>query len=80
MLVRFNRALDSSLLLSKASTLPKDIIIQPDLSHEERLTESLLLKLRWQQVQNGTDCKHIKLHSNKIYIQNKLYGEDINSQ
>jgi len=54
--------------------------MKPDMSREERLIESLLLKVRWQQVQKGMDRKHIKLHSNKIYIQNKLYGEVINSQ
>ena len=45
-LVRFNRAIDTSLLLSKASKLPKYIRVKPDMSQEERHIdrESLLLK------------------------------------
>ena len=34
-LVRFNRAIDTLLLLSKASKLPKDIRVKPDMSQEE---------------------------------------------
>ena len=40
-LVRFNRAVDSTLLLSKASALPKNIRVKPDVSHKDRLVESL---------------------------------------
>ena len=78
-LVRFNRAVDSTLLLSKASALPKNIRVKPDMSQEERLVESLLLKVRWQQIENGIERKLIKIRSNKIYIQNKLHGQVINS-
>ncbi|XP_065895940.1 uncharacterized protein [Dysidea avara] len=43
-LVRLTRTIDVSLLLSKAKSLSKDIRIKPDMSQEERLIESLLLK------------------------------------
>ena len=49
------------------------------MSQEERLVESLLLKVRWQQIENGIERKLIKIRSNKIYIQNKLHGQVINS-
>jgi len=66
-------------LLSKASALPKNIRVKPDMSQEERLVESLLLKVRWQQIENGIERKLIKIQNNKIYIQNKLHGQVINS-
>ena len=78
-LIRFNRAVDSTLLLSKASALPKGIRVKPDMSQEERLVESLLLKVRWQQIENGIERKQIKIHNNKIFIQNRLHGQVIDS-
>ena len=78
-LIRFNRAIDTSLLLSKASKLPKDIKVKPDMSHEERHIESLLLKERWHLIHKGTDRKTIKIRSNKLFVQNKLFGEVTNS-
>ena len=49
------------------------------MSQEERLVESLLLKVRWQQIENGIERKLIKIRNNKIYILNKLHGQLINS-
>jgi len=46
-LVKLNRTIDVSLVLSKARFLPKEIRIKPDMSQEERQIESLLLKERW---------------------------------
>jgi len=60
-LVRFNRAVDSTLLLFKASALPKNIRVKPDMSQEERLVESLLLKVQWQQIENRIKRKLIKI-------------------
>ena len=45
-LTRFTRAIDVSLLLSKTSSLPSDIRIKPNMTPEERHTESILLKER----------------------------------
>ena len=47
------------------------------MSQEERLIESL--KVRWQQIENGVERKLIKIRNNKIYIQNKLHGQVMNS-
>ena len=78
-LVKLNRTIDVSLLLSQAKSLPKDLRIKPDMSKEERLIESLLLKERWSLIQSGIECKAIKIRSNKIFVRNKLHGQIINS-
>ena len=65
-LVKLNRTIDVSLLLSKAKSLPKDIRIKPDMTHEERLIESLLLKERWSLIQSGMERKFIRIRNNKI--------------
>jgi len=78
-LVKLNRTIDVSLLLSKAKSLPKDLRIKPDMTQEERLTESLLLKERWTLIQGGIERKAIRIRSNKIFVNNKLYGQIINS-
>ena len=74
-LIKFKRAIDVSILLSKASTLPKGIRIKPDMNPEERHTESLLLKERWTLMQKEIDRKLIKIRGNKIFVNNKLHGE-----
>ena len=78
-LVRLTRTIDVSLLLSKAKSLSKDIRIKPDMSQEERLIESLLLKERWSLIQSGIEHKVIRIRYNKIFVQNKLHGQIINS-
>ena len=51
LLVKINRTIDVSLLLSKGS-LPKELRIKPDMPAEERQMESLLLKERWALIQS----------------------------
>ena len=58
-LIRFNRAIDVSLLLSKTSSLPNGIRIKPDMTREERLIKSILLKERWALIQRETERKAI---------------------
>jgi len=78
-LVKLNRTIDVSLLLSKAKSLPKDIRIKPDMTCEERHIESLLFKERWTLIQNGIERKYIKIRSNKIFVLSKLRGQIVNS-
>ena len=78
-LVRFNRAIDRSLLLSKAGTLSGGIRIKPDLSLKDRSIQSLLLKERWRLIQQGMERKTIKIRSNTIHIANKIHGQVIDS-
>jgi len=80
-LVKFNRAIDRSLLLSNLRTtkLPGNIKITPDLSVEERTTStrSLLLKERWNLMQDGMERESIKIRFNKILVANQVHGEVI---
>ena len=78
-LVKLNRTIDVTTLLIKARSLPKEIRIKPDMSHEERLTESLLLKERWSLIQTGIKRKVIRIRANKIFLKNKLHGQIIDS-
>ena len=48
-------------LLSKTSSLPKEIRIKPDMSPTECHTESVLLKERWSLIQAGCNRKKIKI-------------------
>jgi len=68
-----------SLLLSKTRFLPSGIQIKPDMTPEEQLIEWVLFKERWALTQKETDCRAIKIHGNRIFMNNKLYGEVINS-
>jgi len=78
-LIRLTRTLDVSLLLAKAKSLPKGISIKPDMTREEREIESLLQKERWSIIQTGVNRKAIKIRSNKIFVNNKLHGQVVNS-
>ena len=77
--IRLTRKIDVSLLLSKAKSLPKGISIKPDMTCEERQIESLLLKERWSSIQSGLDRRAIKICSYKIFVNNKLHGQVVNS-
>lgn len=77
-LVKFNRAIDVSILLSNTNTLPRGIRIKPDMNPEERQTESLLLKERWSLIQRNISRKVIKIRGNKIFVNSMPHGEVIN--
>ena len=79
LLIKLNRTIDVASLLSKRSSLPKDISIKPDMSHAERTTESVLMKERWRLIQSGIDRKTIRIQSTNIYVNNKLHGKACNS-
>ena len=51
------------------------IIVKPAMTEEKRNIESLLLRKRWNLIQNGMDCKQIKIYNNRIYVNKKLHGE-----
>jgi len=78
-LVKLTRTIDVSTLLIKAKSLPKGVNIKPDMTREERLTESILLKERWSLIQSGLNRRAIKIRSNKIFVINKLHGQVVNS-
>jgi len=75
LLVKFLRIYDTTLLLSKRSSLPSPIVVNPDLTREERALHSAFLKIRWNLIQNGTDKKCIWLRGSNILINKLLYAK-----
>ena len=74
-LVKQNGAIDRSQLRNKERTLTGNIKINPDLSYQEIVAQSILLKELWQLIQQGTDCKLIKIRYEHIFVQNKILGK-----
>jgi len=73
-LVKFVRAADASSVLSKKGSLSRPLVIKPDLSPEERLRDSVLLKERWNLIQSGIPRGDIKICDSRLYVRKKLYG------
>ena len=68
LLVKLLRTFDVTSILSKRSLAPKDIIIKPYLTREERAIESLCMQTRWELAKKGTNKKCVKLKgSNKPF-------------
>ena len=78
-LVKMNRLMDASFILSKRSDLPNGIFVKPDMTPEEQRTEALLLKERWLLMQKGINKNDIKLKLSCLYVQGKKYAEVTNS-
>jgi len=79
-LVKFLRSADASLVLSKGSSFKAPIHIKPGFTPEERKIENYLLKECWSLIQLGFERKRIKLRNKNIFIDNKLYGQYLNSE
>ena len=73
-LVKFLSALDANAILSNRSNVSSPIVIKPDMSKEERDTESILLSERWKLLQSGIDRKLIKIRNKQIFVNNQLHG------
>ena len=73
-LLKFLRSSDVLNILLKKADLPSPFSIKPDMSPEEQQIENMLLKERWQLIQNGTDRKLIKIRRNNLYLNDKLYA------
>ena len=56
------------------------VSIKPDMSKEERLTESALLKTHWELINSGTERKRIKIRGKSLYLDNNLHGSVVNSK
>ena len=50
------------------------------MTREKRFIKSILLKEMWALIQRETERKVIKIHGNKIFVNNKLHGEVKNSK
>lgn len=73
-LVKFNRFADVSNILSKRKDLDSHFLIKPVMSPDERKTESILLKERWNLTQSGVPKKDIRIRNSSIYIKQQLHG------
>ena len=79
-LVKFVRIADVSSILSNRGVLRPPIRIKPDMSPEERLRDSALLKERWSLIQSGVSRNDIKIRKAHLYVKNKIYGQYKNSK
>ena len=78
-LLKLNRSIDVSTILAKRDQTPPGFVIKPDLSLQERQSNSLLLSERWRLMQAGTDKKNIKIKSPTIYLNGKKYAWVLNN-
>ena len=78
-LVKLQRTIDVSAILANRWSLSSPFFIKPDMSPNERTTESTLLKERWSLIQAGYDRKRIKISNNRIYLDSQLFGEVIDN-
>ena len=74
-MVKLNRAVDVTSILSNRSRSPKGVSIKADLTQEERRRDALLLAERWRLLQSGVDKKLIKIRFSGLYVRGKKYGE-----
>ena len=71
------RIADVSGILSKRRNLTQPY---SDMSPNQRLYESILLKERWNLIQSGVSRKYIRIRADCLYVRNKLHGRVCNSK
>ena len=74
-LVKLVRIADVQCILSNRKVLSSPINIRPDMTVEERLRESILLKERWNLIQSGIPKNVIKIQGSRLYVRSALYGQ-----
>ena len=72
--------MDANKILTNKSSVSSPFFIKPDISPEECVNESTLLKEYWSLIQAGYDRKEIKLNNNHIYIGGQIYGVIVDSK
>ena len=77
-MVKMVRSVDVITLLAKRGVGNGQDLIKPDLSLEDRLTESILLKERWDLMSSGIPKKDIRLGRSNLYVKNSLHGRVVN--
>ena len=75
LMVKLNRAVDVTSILSNRSRSPKGVSITADLTQEERRRDALLLAERWRLLQSGVDKKLIRIRFSVMYVRGKKHGE-----
>ena len=73
-LVKFIRPGDAASVLSRKSSVSPPVYIKPDLSCEERIRQSVLLRERWKLIESGTSRSSIKVRNSSIFVDNVLHG------
>ena len=80
LLIKFVRVADVTSILSKKRNLSNPYSLKPDMSSEQRLQESVLMKERWILIQAGTERRNIRIRGNSLYVCGNLHGRVINSK
>ena len=73
-LVKFVRIEDVSKVLANRWVAKSPILVKPDMTKEERVRESVLLKQRWSLICSGVPKRAIKVSRSKIFVNNVEYG------
>ena len=73
-LVKFVRMEDVSKVLANRSAATPPIVVKPDMTRDERLRESTLLKERWRLISSGVPKRAIKISRSKMHVHNVEYG------
>ena len=79
-LVKLIRISDVSSVLSKRGNLSYPLSIRPDMTPEERLCESVLMKERWNFIQSGIAQGDIRVRGSVLYVRRKVYGRYVDSE
>jgi len=70
LMVNFLRTIDATHILSIRTLLQSPVYVKPDLTQEERKTESLLLRKTRILIDKGISRNHIKLHNSQLLLDN----------
>ena len=79
LLLKLTWIIDVDNVLFNRSNIPDGILVKPDMNHEERHREAILLKERWSLMNSGVDKKHIKIRGTKLFVKDLIHGEIISS-
>ena len=80
-LVSLTTAYEAMSILRKRYNSKKlsGVFVKPDLSPEERATESLLLRERKALISAGEDRRNIRIYGNALFVNKRKYGIVVNS-
>lgn len=74
LLVRLSRKSEVKSILSNRSKLNPPFWIKPDMTPEEMVADSLLMKERWSLIQTGVEQKDIKVSKDSLYVKGQIHA------
>ena len=77
LLAKLTESIDVVNILSKRNLLPTNVVIKPDMTQDQKFTQSILLKQRWELIQSGVNRKDVKISHSNIYVKGSKYGQVI---